>query len=131
MKGFISWVRGTWSIYKYRFVPWIALNVNEKTAVVVNKQELVPEIDLLRSLQSCFESFHQYSSLRDDLSLYEDLHVKNQKVLLQTQGFTVVRRQSLIQGAGAGVFIQQGLAYKGDFHFISNVYIFKTLEHVL
>ena len=114
MNGFIPWVRESWNIYKYRFVPWIALNINEKTSKVIKKNELVPEVDLLRSLQSCLQSFHQYTSLRDDLSLYEDLHVRNQKVLLQSLGFSIVRSKSFIPGAGKGVFILKGAASRGD-----------------
>lgn len=114
MNGFIPWVRESWNIYKYRFVPWIALNINEKTSKVIKKNELVPEVDLLRSLQSCLQSFHQYTSLRDDLSLYEDLHVRNQKVLLQSLGFSIVRSKSFIPGAGKGVFILKGSASRGD-----------------
>ena len=116
MKQLIGWFSRKWNVYKYRFVPWIALNLNDKTAtVVVESGDIVPKEQLLQSLKDCLCNFVQYSSLKEDLTLYDNLHVINQDKLLKTCGFTVVLKPSSIPGAGRGVFINQGSAPKGRY----------------
>jgi len=104
----------TWSSYKYRFVPWIALNLNEKTAVKVEQSDIYSQEELVESLVITLSALEQYTSLREDLTLYDYLHVANQVSLLNEVGFSVSRRQSSIPGAGTGVFIQRGAVNKGS-----------------
>ena len=103
-----------WSSYKYRFVPWIALNLNEKTAVKVEQSDIYSQEELVESLVITLSALEQYTSLREDLTLYDSLHAANQVSLLNEVGFSVSRRQSSIPGAGTGVFIQRGAVNKGD-----------------
>ena len=103
-----------WSSYKYRFVPWIALNLNEKTAVKVEQSDIYSQDELVASLVITLSSLEQYTSWREDLTLYDSLHAANQVSLLNEVGFSVSRRQSSIPGAGTGVFIQRGAVNKGD-----------------
>ena len=103
-----------WSSYKYRFVPWIALNLNEKTAVKVEQSDIYSQDELVASLVITLSALEQYTSLREDLTLYDSLHAANQVSLLNEVGFSVSRRQSSIPGAGTGVFIQRGAVNKGD-----------------
>ena len=103
-----------WNSYKYRFVPWIALNLNEKTAVKVEQSDIYSQEELVESLVITLSALEQYTSLREDLTLYDSLHAANQVSLLNEVGFSVSRRQSSIPGAGTGVFIQRGAVNKGD-----------------
>ena len=103
-----------WSSYKYRFVPWIALNLNEKTAVKVEQSDIYSQEELVESLVITLSALEQYTSWREDLTLYDSLHAANQVSLLNEVGFSVSRRQSSIPGAGTGVFIQRGAVNKGD-----------------
>lgn len=109
----VSSLRRAWATYKYRFVPWIALNLNDKTAVRVSERDNVCQEELAGRLERSLLVLHQYSSLREDLALYDSLHATNQANLLKATGFCVARRQSSIPGAGTGVFIQRGVAKKG------------------
>jgi len=67
-----------WSSYKYRFVPWIALNLNEKTAVKAEQSDIYSQEELVESLVITLSALEQYTSWREDLTLYDSLHVANQ-----------------------------------------------------
>ena len=105
----MKWITNRWNSYKYRFVPWIALNINNKTTVKINQTEQNNNSDhLLNSLLCILKTFENYALLREDLELYSKLHNVNQKILLDKFGYSLVRKESLLEGAGKGVFIQQG-----------------------
>ncbi len=105
----MNWITNRWNSYKYRFVPWIALNINNKTTVKINLKDknMNPE-NLLNKLSSILKTFENYASLREDIELYSKIHNVNQKILLDKFGYSLVRKESLLEGAGKGVFIQQG-----------------------
>lgn len=114
MNQFHRWMTGAWNRYKYRFVPWVALNFSEKTAVTEVTSSLPTEVALINELRNCFSHLTDYSTLKDDLTIYEKLYCDNQQILLRTRGFCVAKGPSLIPGAGAGVFLTHGLVEKGE-----------------
>ena len=116
MKKLSSWLVNRWNSYKYRFVPWIVWNLNESTAVSITEHSDVNNIckhELLSNLRLWCEGLEQYASLREDLDLYDRLHIVNQARLLDIAGFSLTRGESRIPGAGTGVFIRRGALNKG------------------
>jgi len=87
-----EWASSQWNSYKYRFVPWIAFNLNEKTVRSVRaSSEPATSDQLLGRLEQLLGHLVQYSSLRDSLQEFQELHTLNQARLLNTWGFSVVR----------------------------------------
>ena len=104
-----------WESYKFRFVPWVVFNMTEKTARPSTKAgESVDEAEIVKSLENLFNSFDQYLCLKDDLTLYDNLHHKNQDILRAVAGFSLVRAPSTVPDAGLGVFISSGQAVCGS-----------------
>lgn len=80
MRGLLARVVERWRSYRYRFTPWIALNLGREAVVV---EASLPSTEVLVGrLEEVLEALVQYSSLRDDLELYADLHHRNQVRLL-------------------------------------------------
>ena len=80
MRGLLARVAERWRSYRYRFTPWIALNLGREAVVV---EASLPSTEVLVGrLEEVLEALVQYSSLRDDLELYADLHHRNQVRLL-------------------------------------------------
>ena len=76
MRSLLSWLSSKWSNYKYRFTPWIALNLDRETVRL--DFDLAKPQELVHHLQGMLEVLEQYSALRDDLALYDGLHQSNQ-----------------------------------------------------
>ena len=76
MRSPLSWLSSKWSNYKYRFTPWIALNLDREAARL--DFDLAKPQELVHHLQGILEALEQYSALRDDLALYDGLHQSNQ-----------------------------------------------------
>ena len=76
MRPLFGWLSNRWANYKYRFTPWIALNL-DREAVKLDFELASPQV-LLQQLHQMFEALHHYTALRDDLMLYDELHLKNQ-----------------------------------------------------
>ena len=76
MRTLIGWVGNRWANYKYRFTPWIALNL-DREAVKLDFELESPQV-LLQQLLKMLEALQHYSALRDDLMLFDELHQRNQ-----------------------------------------------------
>ena len=76
MRTLFGWVSSRWANYKYRFTPWIALNL-DREAVKLDFELASPQV-LLQQLHNMLEALHHYTALRDDLMLYDELHERNQ-----------------------------------------------------
>lgn len=112
---YLNLIAKKWSSYKFRFVPWLVFNMTEKTARPSTQLgENVDKAEVLQSLENIFSSFEQYLSLKDDLTLYDELHHKNQDILRQVGGFSLVRAPSTVPDAGLGVFIGSGQVVAGS-----------------
>ncbi|XP_064165095.1 SET domain-containing protein 9 [Anguilla rostrata] len=129
-----------WNSYKYRFVPWIAVNLrkNERTLRRVKERcqdKLVPDEYIAVTLQSLFRHLfkNDIERQRDLLPLltessrsaYQnaqnntvsltrlDRHLDPCEVMLGSLGFCINRRRSTLWSAGTGVFVTMGMVPKG------------------
>jgi len=112
MRPLFGWLSNRWANYKYRFTPWIALNL-DREAVKLDF-ELASSQVLLQQLHQMFEALHHYTALRDDLMLYDELHQRNQERVLECFGYCLSRCPSSLPGAGSGVKLIQGKISKGS-----------------
>ena len=76
MRVLFGWLKNRWANYKYRFTPWIALNL-DREAVKLDFELSSPQV-LLLQLHKLLEALEQYTALRDNLGLYDELHQRNQ-----------------------------------------------------
>jgi len=111
MRPLFGWLSNRWANYKYRFTPWIALNL-DREAVKLDFELASPQV-LLQQLHQMLEALHHYTALRDDLMLYDELHQRNQERVLECFGFCLSRCPSSLPGAGSGVKLIQGKISKG------------------
>ena len=91
MRLLSGWLSKRWANYKYRFTPWIALNL-DREAVKLDFELASPQV-LLQQLHKMLEALQQYTALRDDLMLYDELHQRNQVahfLLIHIHPLTVV-----------------------------------------
>ncbi|XP_006626869.1 SET domain-containing protein 9 isoform X1 [Lepisosteus oculatus] len=129
-----------WNSYKYRFVPWIAVNLgkNERTLRQVmdrTQDKLVSDEEISASLRTFFRALFKSSlqrqqevlsvlpdSLRSTYQAFPytietqkslDGHHDPSKVMLETMGFSIHRAPSSLQSAGTGVFISAGTVPQG------------------
>ena len=81
-----GWLADSWTSYRHRFLPWLVFNLGQKAARIRTGQdrEAGQEV-LVEQLQEVLAGLQQYSGLREDLGLYEQLHHTNQ-VWSQTSG---------------------------------------------
>ncbi|XP_029107632.1 SET domain-containing protein 9 isoform X2 [Scleropages formosus] len=142
MIKFISQVlHGRWNSYKYRFVPWMAVNLgkNERTLRQVkarSQDKVVPDSKVFESLLSLFKALFasdlerqrqvlhllpfslqtSYQALGRSAQVLQNCHPEKHdpvKVMLDTLGFSVKRRPSSVPSAGIGVFVAMGTVSKG------------------
>lgn len=115
MKSLWNRLSNKWSSYKFRFLPWVVFNMSEKTARPCTLAgESVDKDQIMKSLEKIFQYFDQYFCLKDDLTLYEQLHHNNQDILRQVGGFNLARAPSTVHEAGLGVFLSAGHAARGS-----------------
>ncbi|KAJ8338680.1 hypothetical protein SKAU_G00354660 [Synaphobranchus kaupii] len=129
-----------WNCYKYRFVPWVAVNLrkNERTLRRVKERsqdKLVPDEHVAASLLSLFRDLfkndigRQWSLLpllpESSRAAYQIPQNKTDpltrlnrrfdpcKVMHESLGFRIERRPSSLRSAGTGVFVTMGMVQKG------------------
>ena len=74
-----SWLTDQWTSYRHRFLPWVALNLGQKAVRIRNGQDgEAGQGELVVQLQEVLAGLQQYSGLREELGLYEQLHHINQ-----------------------------------------------------
>ncbi|XP_068127933.1 SET domain-containing protein 9 isoform X2 [Hyperolius riggenbachi] len=135
-------LRSRWRSYKYRFVPWVALNVarNRRTLRYVSdtcQDKVIPDADVCATLVRLFRGlFRADLSSQTDLlrmlpdstkSMYrgadtghtvkcpteQDFALQANEILHKCLGFSIERRQSSLDSAGIGVFVSRGNVPKG------------------
>ncbi|XP_048763107.1 SET domain-containing protein 9-like [Ostrea edulis] len=111
-----------WAQYRYRFVPWIALTLNKRSARTVNKghrDKLIPDEAVHISILDLFERFHQFYPADEKVCLsaaYRALgdrnpaHIAKHNLLVTEKhlGFKVEKRRSTLPHGGMGVFVTSG-----------------------
>lgn len=120
MSDLIKLISSKWKTYKFRFVPWIILNLNtekNRSQRLVSGRNQVKELsaeEVKRVFESLFEKLPQYVSLKENFSLYKELHKENLNILLKHSGFNLETGPSTISGAGNGVFVKSGKVKAGS-----------------
>ncbi|KAM8961258.1 SET domain-containing protein 9 [Pelodytes ibericus] len=141
--GSLLWaLLNRWKSYKYRFVPWLALNLernrrtmryvpkgcSDKTAsdaqvytTLVNlfralfMQDLSRQSDLLDLLPDATKAIYRPLVTRDSqpCPFISENENKADEVLFTSLGFCIGRAPSSLRGAGTGVFVSKGMVHKG------------------
>ncbi|CAL9688917.1 unnamed protein product [Knipowitschia caucasica] len=113
-----------WKSYRYRFVPWIALNVskNEKTLRKVSERrldKLLADDEVSSCLLRLFGLLHRGQDSQaalDSASAHSDklsAGMCAHEAMLHSLGFCIQRKPSSVPFAGTGVFVTQGAIPKG------------------
>ncbi|CAH1776027.1 unnamed protein product [Owenia fusiformis] len=127
-----------WRQYRYRFVPWISLNLKERSVREVKTGEhdkIIPDEQLVDSLLGILHALfdnepssrtthhlnvsqhHEEAMSMDEMyELYKprsfedvrSLHMKNMEKLYDTTGFVIDRCPSQLIGGGRGVAVTRG-----------------------
>jgi len=115
MNNFINKVAAKWKNYKFRFVPWIMFNMTSKTSRTSSEMAETFQQDVyLDHLTKILSKLSQYSSLKDDVKLYEEVHKINKEILWKSLGFSLTIDDSGVPGAGKGVFVCRGRIVEGS-----------------
>ncbi|XP_063176571.1 SET domain-containing protein 9 isoform X1 [Chroicocephalus ridibundus] len=136
-------LRRRWDGYKYRFVPWLALNLRRKRRTLryvpeSSQDKIISDEDVFETLLKIFKALfindlsrqaHILALLPEIRCKYMELVTVEQKqsevnhqgqhvfspeeVLFNTLGFSLTRDRSSLVSAGTGVFVTKGFVPKG------------------
>ncbi|KAK7485347.1 hypothetical protein BaRGS_00023446 [Batillaria attramentaria] len=143
-----------WKQYRYRFVPWIALNLKDRSVRSVaegDSDKIVPDTDVESNLTRLLSAFSQYDDREDKRLTYTAHALKAQQNLAlmhEVLGFAVERHQSVILGGGRGVVVTAGVVPTGSvtslypgliyeqyepifFQSLGNPFIFRCIDGLL
>ncbi|KAL9951881.1 hypothetical protein ACROYT_G044621 [Oculina patagonica] len=98
-----KWIQ-KWRSYRYRFVPWIALNLRNRTVREVrssDQDKTVPDSKVLQSLLTVLHALHN-----NDTPSPRNNQCSG--VMYHALGYEIKRLDSSIPGAGKGVFVTNG-----------------------
>ena len=119
--GLLKSLAAQWSQYKYRFLPWLALNLQSQRIQPAQQTFAIsPDEEYVQHLKILFRKFSrpQYELLFRDNVLRRDnfcsLSRTHRQVVLDESGFILTIRDSLIPGAGRGVFVTEGRVREGQ-----------------
>ncbi|KAL5016575.1 hypothetical protein ScPMuIL_006164 [Solemya velum] len=103
-----KYVLRKWKKYRYRFVPWIALHLKDRTVRSIpkgGKDKLVSDGEIKRTLIEFFTSLegHTAGTRRQDV-----IYMDNLQAMWKTLGFKVERQTSSLSSGGTGVFVTDG-----------------------
>ncbi|KAK7099803.1 SET domain-containing protein 9-like [Littorina saxatilis] len=145
-----------WKQYRYRFVPWIALNLKNRSVRSVPKGErdkLASDAHILQTLTHLLSAFHREKTDTDlysprKPSIMQSAASQNLALMKEVMGFTVERSTSSIPGGGRGVKVTAGSVPEGAvtslypgliyeqyepilFQSLGNPFIFRCIDSVL
>ncbi|XP_045159677.2 SET domain-containing protein 9-like [Mercenaria mercenaria] len=103
-----------WKQYRYRFVPWVATNINESAPRIVPsvyEDKIVADAEVEKCLLSLLTAFHKSGKQHATLTAK---HVEHTKLMLGECGFSIKRRPSLLENGGRGVFVASGHVRPGS-----------------
>ena len=116
----MSNLKKLWKNYKYRFTPWLAVNLAEKA----QKQEHIQYWDQslmttqLLKLLSDFQIPNELLIYKGDTKVrraeFKNCHIRNQNILLDRFGFQLDIQKSRIPNGGHGVFVTKGSIKQGQ-----------------
>lgn len=140
---FRKWIE-KWRSYKYRFVPWIALNLRNRTVREVgsiDQDKTVPDSKVTESLSTFLHALH-IAETQSANTTYQS------ETMYNTLGYEIKRLESNIPGAGKGVFVTKGdipvgnlvALYPGSIYWpyepiliqsIGNPFVFRCIDGIL
>ncbi|XP_046561407.1 SET domain-containing protein 9-like [Haliotis rubra] len=145
----IKSVLNKWKQYKYRFVPWIAFNLKDRSVREVPKgadDAIISNKAVANFLQCFFKSLHEKetSPIKDRHTIFKE----NLDIMMKQLGFVTERQCSLLENGGRGVFVTRGTVpaktivsmYPGAvyeqyepifFQSLGNSFIFRCIDGVL
>ena len=132
----MSLLKKLWKNYKYRFTPWLAINLADKAKKLEPSQHwdqsLMKEelLKLLSEFQTPNESMI-FRDSRDRRTNFAQCHCRNQEVLLEQFGFQLEIKCSKLPNGGQGVFIKNGLVPKGKIVCLYPGLIYKPYNPIL
>lgn len=138
-----KWIE-KWRSYRYRFVPWIALNLRKRTVREVgstDQDKTVPDTKVIESLLTVLHALHDI-----EMQSANDRHQSG--VMYKTLGYEIKRLESSIPGAGKGVFVTKGdiavgslvALYPGTIYWpyepiliqsVGNPFVFRCIDGIL
>lgn len=141
-------LRQKWKNYKYRFVPWIVLNLKERKVRRVGKGQNDKFANDVSILNTLVELFEQLTDNPADVKNGKTAHEKNLTIMENVFGFRTERKKSVLPNGGIGVFVTKGHVRPGTvvsmypgtlynrhepvlFQSISNPFIFRCIDGIL
>ncbi|BFZ16596.1 hypothetical protein BsWGS_19635 [Bradybaena similaris] len=103
---------GRWKQYKYRFVPWLVLNLkNRSLRSVTDKQTdcLISDMDFRAFITGFLTNLHHLSAEKLQSMTQQDKHSECLKLMKSLAGFTVERSPSVLSSGGTGVKVTSGV----------------------
>lgn len=143
-------LRQKWFQYRYRFVPWIVLNLKERTVRSVKKDDTDKIItdEVVHSFLLRFFSVLDEKNNKSDVKDPEVLYRRNLEEMKKDLGFIIERKPSTLPSGGIGVFVTEGKVpantivsmYPGVIYqsydpillqSIANPFIFRCIDNIL
>ncbi|KAK3595261.1 hypothetical protein CHS0354_010869 [Potamilus streckersoni] len=146
----LSHILHKWKQYRYRFVPWIAMTLKDRSVRAVqdkSQDKIISDQDVYTCLLNLFEGLYQGSKS----ILYPigpDLYKRNLNVMDNVLGFQTERQPSVLPDGGVGVIVTKGIVPNGSivsmypgtiyqpyeptlFQSLGNQFIFRCIDGLL
>ncbi|CAB3380622.1 Hypothetical predicted protein [Cloeon dipterum] len=123
-----------WKNYRFRFVPWVAINLHHKmkdNARIVPSAAADPLISaskVLSQLSNVIPFLVRPKKPEDSSETYSE---KSRKIMFLKLGFSIERGPSPIPGGGTGVFVNRGKVRKGQVVALYPGTIYRSFEPIL
>lgn len=147
---FKKWIE-RWKNYRYRFFPWIALNLRKRTVREVSstdQDKIIPDSQVIEQLVAVLHSLHSNREKECHHAQFPGKGGNSTRAMYNALGFEIKRQESTIPGAGKGVVVTKGnipmgslvALYPGTiywphepvlFQSIGNPFIFRCIDGML
>ncbi|XP_046463253.1 SET domain-containing protein 9-like [Daphnia pulex] len=127
MKELWHVLKNKWLSYRYRFVPWVALNFKDKSHRSVSRgdDKITPDDVIVNTLLHFSTSLHKHF-VDGNKNPIEAL-----KVMERVLGYTIQLRKSNIPEAGTGVFVSKGTVTAGSIVALYPGTVYRVMEPLL
>jgi len=119
-----------WSSYRHRFLPWMLLNLKQKSPRTVSSEndKIVPDQHILDQLVGFFTLLGIESSMK--ISAVDRLR-QPLEVMENYFGFAIERKTSTIRDGGVGVYVTKGKVKQGSLVALYPGTIYRLMEPLL
>lgn len=128
-----KYLKEKWISYRYRFVPWIILNLKDRKVRKVDKgqnDKLILDDHVLKFFTDFFIQLN-YTTESYTNTDFKHVNKKNLDIMKNHLGFITERRPSLLPLGGLGVFVTQGHVKPGTIVSMYPGTIYQQYEPVL